>query len=300
MTRIVVAADGRPAKGLGHLARCTALAAALREAGAPPALLALGAPEPLVVDGERWTPADSPEGEGAAVLVLDTYDAATDVPAGPALVVFSDRDEPRPGAALAVRTAGRERPGRLYGLRYACLRRPYWDAAPGGREHPDAVGRVLVTTGGTDPGGVGARVASELAAALPSARIGLVRGAAAPPVAVPGVETVRGSLDLSEELAAADLVVSGAGQTAMEAAALGRPCVAVVLVDNQRAQAAALADAGAAVVVEPGEAVSATVSLAAERAERAALGARAAATIDGQGARRVAERVVELAGRRAT
>jgi hypothetical protein len=126
-----------------------------------------------------------------------------------------------------------------------------------------------------------AALAGEVAAVLPDAEV-RVTGDEAPPgvVAVGTVPTLR------PELEAADLVVSGAGQTMLEALATARPVVAVVVAGNQRAQAEAVK--GAALVCDAEGAPDATAGLAGDAGRRAELSARAAELVDGQGAHRVA------------
>ncbi len=96
---------------------------------------------------------------------------------------------------------------------------------------------------------------------------------------------------LRPELEAADLVVCGAGQTMLEALATARPVVAVVMADNQRAQAEAVA--GAALVSDAARAPEAAAGLAGDAARRAELSAQPPA-VDGRGAHRVADALLDL------
>jgi spore coat polysaccharide biosynthesis predicted glycosyltransferase SpsG len=93
-----------------------------------------------------------------------------------------------------------------------------------------------------------------------------------------------------------DLVVCGAGVTMLEAAALGVPCVALTLADNQRPGRDQLA---AARIVAPADGVEqlqdVVARLASSVQERRRLAREGAALIDGFGAFRVAVRVADLA-----
>ena len=117
----------------------------------------------------------------------------------------------------------------------------------------------------------------------------------------------RSSHDMDARMRAADLVVARAGaSTLAELTVLGRPSVLVPLPtaadDHQRKNAATLARAGAAEVIEErdltGERMAATVlALAGDRttpARRMAAAARALGRPDA--AARVADRVEQLAG----
>ena len=185
----------------------------------------------------------------------------------------------------------------LAGLAYAPLRAPYW-ALPA-RAVGAEVARVLVTTGGGVFPEAALAAAADARAALPAARVRLVRGPHMRIEAPPGVELVDAPASLHDELLAADLVVTAAGQTALEAAATGAPTVAMALVPNQRGNADALSAAGAALLVAgPGAPLRAALAhLAGDRAARAALALRAQAAVDGRGAARIAERLVALTER---
>jgi spore coat polysaccharide biosynthesis predicted glycosyltransferase SpsG len=299
MLGIAVVADAGATAGLGHLGRCTAIAAGLRAREVPAACHALGADAPRTIDGIEWLPIASLESVDADVVLLDSYEAPrADVEALAArctLAVMHDAGDPPAGVALVI---GIGAPGEaagaewLSGLAFAPLRAPFWGLPP--RTPAADVRRVLVTTGGGVLPEAAVAAAEAARAALPGAAIRLVRGPLATFDAPPGAVLVYAPGGLLEELLAADLVVSAAGQTALEAAAAGAPCVAVALVENQRANAGALAAAGAAVVVEPASIPGALTALAADLEARAALVLRAQAAVDGYGALRIAFRLEQL------
>jgi spore coat polysaccharide biosynthesis predicted glycosyltransferase SpsG len=301
---LVVADAGRDA-GLGHISRSSAIALALGQLGLETRCLALGAEAPLERDGVRWEPLprldEAPLAE-ASVLVLDSYRSAAPelgaLPGSVPLVVLQEHLPPPARAALVV-SAGAEPgdgdPRRLRGLEYVSLRPAFWSAPR--REVAGRVRRVLVTTGAGDPvPGLGPKLAAAARDALPAAAVTLVRGpfaAGSPPA---GVELLDAPESLRDALLEADVVVTAGGQTLLEAAALGTPAIAVVAVENQRAQTALLAARGAVLPLElPADGLSPLLQeLDASPQRRRELAANAQAAVDGRGARRVAERIAAL------
>jgi spore coat polysaccharide biosynthesis predicted glycosyltransferase SpsG len=174
------------------------------------------------------------------------------------------------------------------------LRPPFWGVP---RRRIDEEFRSVLVVTGAGGGDLGAELTHALEEALPRAEVTLVRGPYAP-AAPPGVSALEAPESLLEPLFAADLVVGGAGQTILEAAATGAPSVALPLVENQRRQARGLADEGAVCLVDPptvAAAVDAACGLAADPDARRILAERAQGTVDGFGALRVAYHVAVLA-----
>jgi UDP-2,4-diacetamido-2,4,6-trideoxy-beta-L-altropyranose hydrolase len=141
-------------------------------------------------------------------------------------------------------------------------------------------------------------LAERLRDELTGAEIRLVRGPYAPAGRPPaGITLLDAPSELIGALADADLVVSGAGQTMLEALAVGTPCVAFVTADNQAESAAVLEAAGAVVV---GRSADRVVELAAGIAhdfERRARQARVGRElVDGGGAARVASAILDRLG----
>lgn len=298
--RATLIADAGATAGLGHLSRTGAVAVALRSRGVDVRCLAWGADDPIERDGLRWEAlarADSPPAQG--VVVLDSYEVSADSVRGLAadsrLVLMHGRDAV-PEAEIVTSTVAREdAPGRLrlFGLTYACLRPSYWGVPE--RQTPDSVRRVLVATGGGDAGGAAAGLAEAAQDALPDAEVAVLRGPYASGELPGGVVAVEDPASPFDELVAADLIVTAAGQTLLEAAAAGTPAIAVVTAENQRSQAEAVASADAAVIAEPGAGVSAAVGeLAADETRRAALAKHGQQLIDGFGALRVGFHVGRL------
>lgn len=252
------------------------MAAALARLGLAPRCLAFGADAPFERDGIAWEPTGSLAGASfAAVVVIDSYLAP-----------------PGELSRLAEYAEMVLMPEETRSVRDACLRPQYWDVPA--RDYPARVERVLVSTGGGDPGEAGARLALAAADALPSAQIALVRGPYADPSAPPGVEVVGQPKSLHAEFLRADVAVCGAGQTMLEACASGTPTVALALADDQRAQGEEAAELGAVRFVAEEDVPGALRELAGADARRP-LGERAREVVDGQGALRLARRIAELA-----
>ncbi len=150
---------------------------------------------------------------------------------------------------------------------------------------------VLVATGGTDSAGHGARIADEVAAALPDAAVQIAIGPwSSAPLSGRAIP-VRTSDGLSEALAAVDLVVTAGGVTMLESLALGRPTIAVVTAENQRRYVDGAVSAEAVVAARIEEAAEAAAALAADYALRSQLSRSATRLVDGRGAARVAEAI---------
>jgi UDP-2,4-diacetamido-2,4,6-trideoxy-beta-L-altropyranose hydrolase len=105
--------------------------------------------------------------------------------------------------------------------------------------------------------------------------------------------------DLASALAAASVYVGAAGTTAVQAACVGIPAVITAAVSNQESQAAALAAAGCAVVVDTAGMASACLTLLDDPERRAEMASSGRALVDGRGASRVAEAIRHLVVARA-
>jgi spore coat polysaccharide biosynthesis predicted glycosyltransferase SpsG len=201
-------------------------------------------------------------------------------------------------AALVVSVAGENGAGRLTGLAYTALRPGFWGLPP--RTVRDDVRRALVTTGGGQFDALGHEVAAALAEGLRDADVALVRGPHAQPRVAPGVETLDAPDSLLEPMLAADLAVTAGGQTMLEAAAVGTPCIALPLIENQARQVELLRDLGGVCTVDPPDAdavVATAVELAGDPAARRSLSARGQRAVDGYGALRIAFEIEALVGR---
>jgi hypothetical protein len=93
---------------------------------------------------------------------------------------------------------------------------------------------------------------------------------------------------MAELMREADIAIGAAGMTSWERCFLGLPSIILVLAENQRAGAEALAASGAALVVDHADEIEAKLSLLIEDAEAVArMSAAAFAITDGMGTGRV-------------
>jgi UDP-2,4-diacetamido-2,4,6-trideoxy-beta-L-altropyranose hydrolase len=299
---VVIIADAGPDAGLGHVSRSSALAVALRCRGIDSMSYARGAEKAFDRDGIRWSPTanDQPLESEGPVLIIDSYllpSAELDEAAkSTRLVVMHDSGEVATGAALVVSAASESDNATLLGgLDYVCLRPGFWGLPV--RQPSDRARRVLVTTGSGKFDALGQDLAGEIASALPEAEVTLVRGPHSSATRTPeGVVSLTAPDSLVDALLSADLVVTAAGQTMLEAAATGAACISIPIVENQRPQVERLEQLGAVRVEQPDPAAvaSAAVELAHDVEARQELSRRGQQTIDGYGALRVAFRIESL------
>jgi spore coat polysaccharide biosynthesis predicted glycosyltransferase SpsG len=99
-------------------------------------------------------------------------------------------------------------------------------------------------------------------------------------------------------MAAADLAVCAGGSTMWDLACMGVPFIPIVIADNQRQAAAAMARDGypaIEIAAVPRELPAAMAALAADAGRREALSRRGRQLVDGHGAERVCAALRELA-----
>ncbi|MEZ5670386.1 MAG: UDP-2,4-diacetamido-2,4,6-trideoxy-beta-L-altropyranose hydrolase [Alphaproteobacteria bacterium] len=321
--RAIFRADASPAIGGGHVARCLTLADALREAGwqcrfacteqtpdTMPALAASGHGVDLVAG----TDASLPTGCGDAdLLVVDHYrlDAAFERAhrdrAGRILAIDDLANRSHDCDVLLDTTPGRRAAAYagivpaatefLLGPDYALLR-PAFAAArrtrlPLGRR---PLRRIVVGFGATDPDNLTAVALAALAALARPLEVTVMLGAGAPHraevarlAAQVGAKLAPPDAGVAGLLAHADLAIGAGGTSAWERCCLGLPTVVLVAADNQRANADALQNLGAALVVPHPDAALLAEALAGlldDAAAVAAMAARAARLCDGYGVRR--------------
>lgn len=189
----------------------------------------------------------------------------------------------------------------LLGSRFALLRQEFLQARVE-RPAPSAPAtQVLITLGGGDPDNVTGWVLDALAG-LPGFEFTVVVGGSNPHRAAieamarglrSPARVIADATNMPDLMMAADLVISAAGSTTWELAYLGKPAVLLVVADNQRGIAAALANGGVAVnlgevrALVPEQLAATVVQLRDDAARRAEMARRGRALIDGHGARRV-------------
>lgn len=289
MTTAALAYDAGRGIGMGHRRRMEAIAAALAALGWSTALVA------------------ADEGAVADVVVVDSYvhraDRSPPTYRGTVLAALDDlgRDlavdvvvDPSPGATAAPHEAAGLV---LAGPDYAVVDPSLRDLSP--RPVAETVAGVLIAMGASDQEGIGRAIASELLRRLPTAAVRLVVGPWGMPGVPAGVTEVRTDTGLAPHLADADLVVTAAGVTLLEALALGRPTVTVVVAGNQRQAAHGASAAGAALLSDPASAAGDAARLAADAGRRRALSGAAVALVDGKGADRIADALARTLATRA-
>ena len=189
---------------------------------------------------------------------------------------------------------------------FAALRGPAlaWRGEP--------VQRVLIAMGLTDVGGVTARIVERVRPRLNDTGIDIVLGAASESLA--GLAKVArrdprlmlhvDTPHMARLTAEADIGIGAPGSSTWERCVLGLPSVLVVLADNQRPAARALADRGAALVVDIAQADfdvafdRALLKLLRDAGARRDLAARSAEICDGLGAGRTAEAFLRIVASR--
>jgi UDP-2,4-diacetamido-2,4,6-trideoxy-beta-L-altropyranose hydrolase len=196
----------------------------------------------------------------------------------------------------------------LLGPRFAMLRREFarwrdW------KRQTSVIGRkILITMGGSDPDNVTSRVLRvilaecELEATVVvgcnNPHLRKLRELAKQPRGK--VHLVENATNMPELIASVDIATAAAGTTSLEMCFLGLPAVLMVLADNQRAAADALARRGAAVhFVESAEGkygalVQCLASLLASPEKRKAMSEIGRNLVDGLGAQRVVSKLKDI------
>ena len=323
--RALLVADCGRGVGLGHLERMLALADALRSDLDVVVLLPAGDPAvrarvvdrghaPLAVRGGTAERIESAVSEAATVdvVVLDGYVFDVELQhrlreRAPLTVVDdlclpADCDlavNPSPGGD-GMRPAGAAT--FLGGARFALLRSSFLEGRALVSRRGLARRTVLVSTGATDLDGIGSRVSTDLLDHDDTAEVIRVVGPDmrdAGTRELPRERLLLAPASLADALSEATVYAGAAGTTAVQAACVGIPAVITAAVPNQEAQAAALAAAGCAVVVDAAAVAGTCLALLDDRARCVEMSARGRALVDGHGAQRVADAVRDLIAARA-
>jgi len=322
---VLLVPDCGPGTGLGHLERLLAVADALRETAAHCTVavphgdaalrqrVAARGHAPVEMPGDvadRAVAACSEVSPDA--VVLDAYGVPVAVHSALrrqcSLVVVDDLQgdcdcdlavNPSPGGeAMRPRGAATF----LGGARYSPLSSAYLEARAQRDERGAEARTVLLSTGATALGGLGAQLARELLRCDAGVRVLAVAGPEVDTAALPvdpRVELLEMPATLGPSLARATVYAGAAGQTSLQAACVGVPAVLVAAVDNQQAQARALEAAGCAMRATADGAAAAAVALLDDSDRLAAMARCGRELIDGRGAERVAEAVLALVAGRA-
>lgn len=300
---LALRADGGPGRGVGHVARCLALAEAWVAQGGDAVLVSGAVPAPwgerCAAAGVAIVPRADALDRSPAWWVVDGYELdAAGAPGGARLARIDDEGRsPGIGAEVIIDQNLGARRGPyagsdadlLLGTRYALLRRDLVaaaaDRAPGRVRTPGSGGgplRVVVAMGGAP--------ADDVRDALDDVVADLARGDLR-------IRVLRGDGDAAAALAEADLAVAPAGSTCWELALFAVPSILVTVADNQVPVARRLADRGGARslgdlrALAPGQVAAEVRRLAGSTPERAALSTAIGSLVDGWGAVRVATRL---------
>ena len=315
---IVFLPDYGPAIGGGHVMRSLTLARALQERGARCAFAVgdetarmmqpFARGEVEIWDKDAWA-------AGPAVAVVDNYALTADderalAKRGLKVVAIDDIGRAHDCDLIVDPGLGRttaDYPGRarvLAGAAYALVR-PEFLATPVTRKG----GRVLVSLGLTDVGGITAEVVARLATAPGWDSADVVLGSGAQSleyVREVATHDPRFTLHvdtgaMAQLIAAADLAIGAGGGSTWERACLGLPTLLLILAENQGPMARRLEAEGAVVALDVAgshfeEAFDRELGrLLSDAALRERLSAASRALCDGHGAARVAEAILALA-----
>jgi len=320
--------------GIGHVMRCRSLAHALRQRGWT-CLFAVDSATRRAVAGLELSDFlvdldDNPDDpsvllatwpDGVDLLVVDHYewDADREVRCRPwarrVLVIDDLADRPHACDVLVDQTLGRTEddyrglvPSHcelLLGPEFALLRPEFAErrhAALTRRVRMEKPRRILVNFGGGRQDPVIRDVLLAISAMDLDADVDLVLGASeADLLSVPQPGKIRLRVhprtpDMAGMMSAADLAIGAGGVSTWERCCLGLPSVIIVVADNQRGIAAAVAAAGAAITIDSrgpekqSEIRRALALLWTDRHRYAAMSRAAAAICDGLGTQRVASR----------
>jgi len=334
--RILIIADAGPRVGGGHVMRSLTLARALAARGAHCTFAASPAVAAIL---DAFAP-DMPREEATSLDAEDLVDAVTGVAFdavvfdhyglaraehealadGRATLVIDDLADRPLGADLILDSGPDRRPvdytlvarmgaKLLLGPDYAPVRPEFAEARTEALDRRgEPVRRILVALGLTDVGGLTAKVVDRLRPRLGEAVLDVVLGSQAPSlkglsrIAIhdPRLNLHVDTSDMAALMRDADFAISAAGSTIWEACTVGLPSILLILAENQRQAANAMAAREAAIVIDAGADGSeaaidrAMVRLATDQALRVRLAANAAHVCDGLGAGRVAEAFLEI------
>ena len=195
----------------------------------------------------------------------------------------------------------------LLGPKYALLAPGFVESDSGGRTYPDHAPKLLITLGASDP----VDATSKLVSALASLDMGevivtvVIGGANRRRAEVrklaedSGYKVVEDTTEMPLLMADADLAITGAGSTFWEVCRMGLPGITITLADNQRDIAAEMSSVGVSVDLGwhdnvTAEAVQVAVTrLISDREERERMGTTGQKLVDGQGASRVVDAMIE-------
>ncbi len=315
---------------MGHLVRSAALAAELRQRGWATWLASRAIPPSFAEQQEasgcglirlagdheaEFATMSRTLGDRAAWIVLDHYGLGADWLEGArriaeARLVLDDLHDRKFECEIVVNpwfVGGRAAYAELapdarllLGPAFALIRSEFLAARGSAPARSfDAVRRILISLGGSDPDGATGRVIDEVLVSAPWVEVDVLLGHAARTARVPATDRVHVHLDPPDVpalMAAADLAVGAGGGMTWERCAMGLPSLIVAVADNQREQSEMVAASGAArylgplATLEPG-AIAAAVASVLEADVRGEMARFGQTLVDGLGCVRVADQM---------
>lgn len=318
--KIVLLCDANAVVGTGHVTRCYALAQALSIRGATPWIMGeADGPTWLetLVETFRISKADI-ENQNASIIVIDSYDVAVYeradklFPGIPQVHIVDDSSPSRPAAGYiepGVNTSWKPPPGsrtaeRISGPPAVLIRNELRGSTLRPVQAADQQPlRIAVSLGGSDGYGIREPLLHALVATQLPMHITVIA-----PHAL-GVSTERNQtvafvqpgVALREVVTNTDIVVSAAGVSAWEFLHNGLPTALICAVENQAANYDYMTQEGAAVGLGrtfEGQQIDLgpLKVLMLDDQAREGLALKAASLVDGAGANRAADMIIELAG----
>lgn len=318
---ILIHAEGNERIGMGHLMRMFALAQALKERSAEVAFASESLPpffqkmlrdegfstnvlndyQAVIFDGYDYGDDNfkAAAADGTIVCAMDDMGLLARAPVD---IIINQN----PGWGWEVYS---DFPGQaVIGLDYCLMRRCFWGDRPNGRDFKGRAKRILISGGGADPKAMAAATIEALEELKVDPLDVIVLAGPANP-ALSDLERLASLSshkitivpkvgDMAAALAWADMGIFAAGSSMWECAWSGLPICAVILADNQYKAGKAFAQSGASIAVDwrengtPADLVHPIALLLANADLRGKLSKTAQAQVDGQGAHRVAEMIL--------
>lgn len=326
MLKVFIFTEYGQGAGLGHIARCTALYEALEELNSYPVMV-VNEDDPVekIFPGKRILSHNWTENidkwqrlKEADLVIVDSYKAKEDIyfylseNFSPAVFIDDDVRLKYPegiilnGAISAEKinyTSDREITY-LLGCAYAPLRRTFWDVPP--KDIANEIRTVLITVGGNDIRNLVLPLIGLSRKNFPSVKLKVLVDRSF--ADIDKIEKLAGDFvelvykadadKIKEIMHQADLAVSAGGQTLYELARMGVPTIAIEVADNQRNNIEGWLNAGFVRFAgrwndkDLQKNILKDLRALSEKKCRQVRSETAQKRIDGQGARRVAKKIV--------
>jgi UDP-2,4-diacetamido-2,4,6-trideoxy-beta-L-altropyranose hydrolase len=323
MRSFLVLTDAGKSIGYGHLIRCRSIAAAFAEKGYEVRIIVQGdaielAANERSMNWHEFGPVIQEAVENADIVVVDSLIIGEAIVAkiqglnSRTVVVDDYLHRPYDKGVIVDWTVGaetnaypnvRNRQNYLLGARF-CALRPEFSAIPN-RVFNHEPERVLVTFGGSDVRKLSCPVVERIRSNFPEIEVGAVLGMNGSTsedrdrLLASGARVHYGlnAAGMRDAMDAADLAISGGGQTLYELACRGLPPVVVQLVDNQTADIKGFSDKGFAAVAGSWQDVKLLDCIVGcirdlwERSRREVTSAIGRGLVDGRGASRLVDEI---------